>query len=80
MAFFQRAVVPRVLPRVTSFRRICMVRTSVTFTSNSFSSASRIWCFDDVGMHLERIGLLQLVDGGTLLRHERLHDHLAQVE
>ena len=26
MAFFQRAVTPRIRPRFTSFRRICMVR------------------------------------------------------
>jgi hypothetical protein len=43
IAFFQRAVAPRVRPRVTSCRRICMVRTSVTVTPNSFCRASRIW-------------------------------------
>src|SRR6187397_846069 len=43
IAFFHRAVVPRVRPRVTVWRRTCMVRTSVTVTPNSFWSASRIW-------------------------------------
>ena len=33
MAFFQRAVVPRVRPRATATRRICIVRTPVTVTS-----------------------------------------------
>ncbi len=44
MAFFQAGLVPRIRPRVTSFRRICMVLTPVTVTENSSRSAWRIWC------------------------------------
>ena len=53
-----------------------MVRTSVTLTPNSFSSASRIWCLLASGCTSNVYSCRVLVGGRALLGDQRPHDDL----